>query len=151
MSSPTTAALHAIWAKVYSPTGLAFPATVAALASLGVTRYRIDYPTHTVTAYFTGTTTDTYTSPWKHEITSDTNWDLAALRAAIHGAQTGTIGGFRGFCDAAMAAGVADYTCYIAGQRVVYAGALGDAHTEWFPGVKRDRGWGGLDSGVVER
>ncbi|KAK0740476.1 hypothetical protein B0T18DRAFT_418047 [Schizothecium vesticola] len=135
MSSP---ALHAIWEKVYSSGGLAFPATVAALTNLGVTRYRIDYAAHAVTAYFTGATTDTYTSPWKHEIASDIKWDLTALRAAIHGAQTGTIGGFRGFCDAAIAAGVTDYTCYIAGQRVVYASALGDAHTEWFPGMKQD-------------
>lgn len=138
MSSPTTAALHDIWAKVYSTTGLAFPATVVALTNIGVNRYRIDYAAHAVTAYLTGSTTVTYNSPWKRDIPSDIKWDLAALRAAIHGAQTGTIGGFRGFCDAAVAAGVTDYTCYIAGQRVVYAGALGDAHTEWFPGVKQE-------------
>ncbi|KAK1829297.1 hypothetical protein QBC39DRAFT_384338 [Podospora conica] len=136
MSSPTSAALRAIWEKVYSPQGLAFPATVAALANLGVTRYRVDYTAQAVTAYFTSNTTDTCASPWKHQIASDIKWDLATLKAAIHGAQTGKIGGYRGFCEAAIAAGVTDYTCYIVGQRVVYSGALGDAHTEWFPGVR---------------
>lgn len=94
MSSPTTAALHDIWAKFYSTTGLAFPATVVALTNIGVNRYRIDYAAHAVTAYLTGSTTVAYNSPWKRDIPSDDiKWDRAALRAAIHGAQTGTIGG----------------------------------------------------------
>ena len=139
MSTSPPTALAAVWEKVYSQQGLEFPVIVATLASLGVSRYRVDYTARAVTAYFDGSTTsDVYNTPWRHEIAPDVKWDAAALKAAIHGAQTGTIGGYRGFCEAAVTAGVTDYTCYIKGKRVVYSGALGDVHTEWFPGVKTD-------------
>ena len=134
----TSAAIDAIWEKVHSPEGLAFPETVGALTELGVTRYRVDYAAQTLTAYLDGADAHVSRSPWKHELPASTKLDVAALGAAIRGAQAGTIGGYHGFSTAAVAAGVTDYTCCIAGQRVVYTGALGDVHTEWFPGAKKD-------------
>lgn len=35
-----------------------------------------------------------------------------------------------------MESGVTDYTAYLEGQKVVYCGALGEMHVEWFPGAK---------------
>jgi len=139
MQPATSAALRAVWDKVHSPKGFPFPATVAALTELGVTRYRADYTAATVTAYIDETgETDVSPLTVKHEGTAGKKWDLAGLQAAIKGAQTGTIGNYHDFSAAAVAAGVVDYTCFIAGKKVVYYGALGDSHLEWFPGAKKD-------------
>jgi len=143
MTSPNILKTREIWEQVHSPSGLAFPETVKALASLGVTRYRIDYTAAKVTTYLdhTGETDITdfpLMASLSHITLGSQKWDADALVTAIRGAQAGTIGGFPAFCAAAVAAGVTDYTCYIDGQRVVYSGANGDAHTEWFPGAKKD-------------
>ncbi|KAK0711724.1 hypothetical protein B0H67DRAFT_555663 [Lasiosphaeris hirsuta] len=139
MQPETAAAIRAVWEKVHSPGGFPFPATVAALTDAGVTRYRADYTAATVTAYLDDTG-ESYVSPLtvKHTGTAGMKWDPAGLKAAIKGAQAGTIGNYHDFSDAAVRAGVVDYDCFISGQKVVYHGALGDSHVEWFPGAKKD-------------
>ncbi len=144
MRPAISAAIHQVWDKVNSPSGLPFPATVAALTELGVTRYRVDYVAGTVTAYIDGqdgiseVDIAPLASPGQQSAGSPEakKWDAEALVKAIRGAQAGTIGNYHDFSKAAVAAGVTDYVCYIKGQRVVYLGGLGDGHTEWFPGAK---------------
>ncbi|KAK3339664.1 hypothetical protein B0T25DRAFT_560364 [Lasiosphaeria hispida] len=137
MQPTTSAAIRAVWEKVHSLKGFPFPATVAALTELGVTRYRADYTAATVTAYLDDTG-ESYVSPLtvQNAGTAGKKWDLAGLQKAIQGAQTGAIGNYHDFSAAAVVAGVVDYTCFISGKKVVYNGALGDSHAEWFPGVK---------------
>jgi len=137
MQPATSAAIRAIWTKVHSPAGFPFPSTVAALTQLGVTRYRADYTTNTVTAYidFTGETDVAPLAINNHLGTAGQKWSLDGLRKAIQNAQAG-VGNYHDFSAAAVAAGVAEYTCYIVGKKVVYAGVLGELHTEWFPGAR---------------
>ncbi|KAK0652500.1 hypothetical protein B0T16DRAFT_387752 [Cercophora newfieldiana] len=138
MQPTTSAAIRAIWEKVHSPKGFPFPSTVAALVELGVTRYRADYTANTVTAYLDATgETDVAPLTVKHEGTAGKQWSLSGLRAAIQAAQAG-VGNYHDFSTAAVEAGVAEYTCFIAGKKVVYFGVLGESHTEWFPGAKKD-------------
>jgi uncharacterized protein YbcV (DUF1398 family) len=140
MQPETSTAIRAIWEKVHAPAGLPFPQTVGQLAALGVTRYRIDYIASTATAYV-GNEADVAPIPRHAAAEAEpipTAWDAEALVAAIRGAQAGTIGNYHDFSRAAIAAGVTDYTTFLAGKKVVYFGALGDGHTEWFPGAKKD-------------
>jgi len=140
VDAETTATLHKLWTRVYSPTdSLTFPETVGALANLGVSRYRVDFVTSTTTAYI-GPQADTYAF---ESHVSDLHpgiipWAVEKLKAAIAGAQAAAAkgeGDYVEFCRKAVEGGVVEYTTYIDGKRVTYGGALGDAHTEWFPGA----------------
>lgn len=148
MNAATRSALSAIWAAVHSPTGLPFPETVSQLISLGVTRYRVDYIARNITAYLPATPSlhslDTQVSPNAH--LSDTTpfppehaytlgaWNKDGVVAAIRRAQAGE-GNYVEFSDKVVSSGVVEYTVYISGKKVVYAGSEGDTHTEWFPGA----------------
>ncbi|KAK4445821.1 hypothetical protein QBC34DRAFT_412722 [Podospora aff. communis PSN243] len=138
MQPAKSAAIRAVWEKVHSPKGFPFPSTIAALVELGVTRYRADYTAGTVTAYVDSTgETDVAPLSAKHDGTAGKQWSLAGLQKAIQNAQAG-LGNYHDFSAAAVDAGVADYTTYITGKKVVYNGVLGESHTEWFPGARKD-------------
>jgi uncharacterized protein YbcV (DUF1398 family) len=136
-----SAAIRSVWEKVHSSTGLPFPSTVAALQSIGVTRYHVDYVASTVTAYI-GSSADVASMPM-HDSSQESfkpgtvTWDATKLIQAIRKAQAGE-GNYWDFSRIAIEAGVTDYTTYIEGKRVVYNGKDGDSHTEWFPGAKQD-------------
>ena len=134
-------AIRSVWEKVHSPTGLPFPSTVAALRSLGVTRYRVDYVASSVTAYI-GSFADVAPMP-EHDSNEESfkpgtvTWDVAKLIQAIRKAQAGE-GNYWDFSRCAVEAGVTDYSTYIEGKKVVYNGKDGESHTEWFPDAKQD-------------
>ena len=136
LAESTSTALRAVWAAVHSPNGLSFPAVVSALSALNVSRYRIDYIASTATAYI-GTEIDVAPIPSHSSLAGTRPWDSTKLVAAIRNAQAG-VGNYEDFAKAAIEAGVTDYTAYLEGKRVVYCGGLGDCHSEWFPGAKKD-------------
>jgi len=133
-------AIRAVWEKVHSSAGLPFPSTVAALQSLGVTRYHVDYIASSVTAYI-GSSADVAPMPEHGSEESlkpgTVTWDDAKLVQSIRKAQAGE-GNYWDFSRGAIEAGVTDYTTYIEGKKVVYNGKDGESHTEWFPGAKKD-------------
>ncbi|OCL07207.1 hypothetical protein AOQ84DRAFT_62796 [Glonium stellatum] len=136
LTEPTITAIRAVWAAVHSPSGLSFPAAASSLSALGVSRYRVDYIARTATAYV-GTDVDVAPIPSYSTLAGSQPWDISKLSAGIKNAQAG-VGIYEDFSKAAIEAGVTDYTAYLEGKRVVYSGALGDTHTEWFPGAKKD-------------
>ncbi|KAF2257303.1 hypothetical protein BU26DRAFT_514002, partial [Trematosphaeria pertusa] len=152
MSQSFQTSLYSIWAAVHSPSGLPFPTTVARLTSLGITRYRVDYVARTITAYRPSPVQPTSDPPTSSSaaalpsFAADTapfptahlyalgSWDKEGVVKAIRRAQAGE-GNYIEFSEAVVAAGVTDYTCYIEGKNVVYAGEKGEMHVEWFPGA----------------
>ncbi|KIW02713.1 uncharacterized protein PV09_06149 [Verruconis gallopava] len=141
VDAATSAALAKIWDSNFNPTaGIdtpTFPATIAALAALGVNRYRVDFVAQTVTSYV-GTEVDTYT--FSHATDAGTiKWSETKLKQAIKKAQDKAKSGrsdYAEFEKEAIAAGVSDYTTYLDGKRVVYASVLGDLYTEPFSVVQ---------------
>ena len=136
MQPETSAALRSIWEQVHSDAGMPFPATIAALIQLGVNRYRVDYVASNVTAYIRDEAEIT-SIPIRGAKAGQTTWNGEGLVQAIRNAQSGK-GNYHDFSAASIAAGVTDYTVYFDGKKVVYNSAIGESHTEWFPGAKQD-------------
>ncbi len=134
VSPEVSAAIHAVWAKVHSVKGLSFPQTGHELTAIGVTRYHVDYVAGTATAYV-GDDADVFAIP-THGVPA-AKADAAALSTAIRAAQAGTIGNYSDFGRAVVAAGVTDYTAYLAGGNVVYGGVMGHIHAEPFPPFRK--------------
>lgn len=147
MSAPTTIqAIKSIWKKVYGIEGsaLSFPDTVAALHALGVVRYQVDWIANTVTSYirdpaaaFPGSdliqeTVEVVTIP-SHDTNISKSFDVQGLKEALRFIQQGrcTYEHFANYC---MRAGVSGYITFITGRRVLYFGAEGTQHVEFFPG-----------------
>ena len=42
---------------------------------------------------------------------------------------------YLGFAKECVQAGVTDYVAFLEGKKVLYMGARGETHTEWFPGA----------------
>ncbi len=143
MSSTTAAKISSVWENLHSPEGFDFLRNLKSLSEHGVTRHRIDYVTGTITAYRTGENgqIEAHATPLPegHDVPkADTKWDVEALTAAIRAGQTQSVPDYHTFSKAVVAAGVTDYTVYIDGGKVVYSDALGDSHTVWLPGAKKD-------------
>lgn len=111
---------------------LSFPELVRRLIEAGVEYYHVDYVA--LRKSFYNGAGDLVTTPINYEglppVASD--FDAAALRAAIldsqrHGQH------YRDFTRRVMEAGVQGYIVFLRGQRVTYWGRNGDQHTEWFP------------------
>jgi uncharacterized protein YbcV (DUF1398 family) len=132
MNASIRKAIHQVWADVHSSAGLPFPTTVARLLALGVQRYHIDYVASTATAYV-GQSCDAAEIPSHSTPSAMSPWDESKLTAAIKKAQAGE-GNYIDFSTQAIEAGVTDYFAYLEGKKVVYMGAMGDVHIEWFPG-----------------
>lgn len=139
-SSALSQSIQAVWHKVHSAQGLPFPQTVSALMALGVTRYHIDYVASTATAYVSNAETGavevdiadipSYFQP-QH---ASSKWNEEGVVDAIRRVQKGEVT-YAQFATQCIEAGVTNYFAYLEGKRVVYFGALGDAHVEWFPGA----------------
>jgi len=148
VDAATSEALHKIWSQTFKPdpsSGLdtpTFAATVAALSELGVNRYRIDFIAGSVTTYLS-TEADVYDISSAFTKNEDATpgtvkWDISKIKAGIKKAQDKGKEGrsdYAGFEKDIIAGGVTDYTTYIDGKKVIYAGVLGDSHTELFPGA----------------
>ncbi len=93
MSAATIRAIHNIWKSVHSSTGMNFPATVAALSKLHVTRYQVDYVGRTTTSYIRdpsseGSFVDVASIPAYGTAGSHT-FNVTALQAALRKVQQG--------------------------------------------------------------
>lgn len=138
--------LGIIWESVHSKSGLPFPQTVSRLMSLGVTRYHIDYVAATATSYVSNASSpsiivDVAKLPAQHipKPLTSTTWNKDGLVAAIRKAQAMAKegkGDYLAFAAECVEAGVTDYIAFLDGKRVLYLGAKGDSHTEWFPGAR---------------
>lgn len=142
MHAGTRSALASIWAAVHSPAGLSFSETVSQLASLGVTRYRVDYIARNITAYSTSVSTtntpiapqaDTTPLPQGHDAYTFGSWDKDGIVLAVRKAQAAE-GSYLDFSREVVRSGVVEYTVYVGGQRVVYMGSEGEVWMEWFDG-----------------
>jgi len=137
--------LSLIWEAVHSKAGLPFPETVSRLMSLGVTRYHIDYAATTATSYVSNASSpsiivDVAKLPAEHipKPLTATAWSKEGLVAAVRKAQAMAVegkGDYLAFAAECIEAGVTDYVAFLDGKRVLYLGAKGDSHTEWFPGA----------------
>jgi uncharacterized protein YbcV (DUF1398 family) len=137
--------LSLIWESVHSKVGLPFPQTVSRLVSLGVTRYHIDYVAVTATSYVLNSSSpsisvDIAKLPAENipNPLAATAWNKEGLVAAIRKAQAMAKegkGDYLAFAAECIEAGVTDYVAFLDGKRVLYLGAKGDSHTEWFPGA----------------
>jgi uncharacterized protein YbcV (DUF1398 family) len=133
MDAQISKVIRQVWQEVNSSAGLPFPTTVERLSSVGVQRYHIDYIASTATAYISHEA-DISEIPKHYDLAETPTWDAAKLKAAIKKTQAGE-SNYITFSKEAIEAGVTNYFVYMGGKRVVYMGAFGDAHTEWFPGA----------------
>lgn len=108
--------------------------------ALGVTRYHIDYVASTATAYVPNAHSGAVDIDVA-EIPSHYNpqyasakWSDEGVVNAIGRVQKGEVT-YAQFATQCIEAGVTNYFACLEGQRVVYFGARGDVHVEWFPGA----------------
>ncbi len=108
-----------------------FGQVIGQLISAGVEAYQVDYRAGRATYYLpNGATFDLdFTRP--QQGIADT-FDVAAIRAAIRGAQQGTVM-YPEFKVLSQQAGCIGYTVWIAGRHVSYFGRRGEVHIERFP------------------
>jgi uncharacterized protein YbcV (DUF1398 family) len=120
---------------VKSAHGLTFPQAVVQLTEAGVVRYIVDLIRFERTLY--GSDDETL----QDEIALDPMQEVAprfseaALKAALKSVQAGKTD-YPEFLKQIMEAGVASYSVYINGRKVIYTGRDGDELVEPFPGGK---------------
>lgn len=108
-----------------------FGEVIARLVQAGVESYHVDYRAGRATFHLPdGQTLDQSFSASGGAVAGD--FDAAAVRAAIAGAQQGRVM-YPAFKALTQQAGCAGYTVYIAGRHVVYHGRRGETHLERFP------------------
>lgn len=114
---------------------IAFPEVVRQLRAAGVESYRVDYLARSATHY--GPDGELVVVPLDFEglPAAAATFDTMAVVADVRDSQAGKQD-YRAFSVRALQAGVASYTVYLRGQRVVYCGRDGDQHVEWFPGAR---------------
>jgi len=114
---------------------MTFPEIVGALSAAGFESYVADLRRSVVTYYLPSGESLELPSHATHAAVAS-RLDLAAVRAAIHEAQTLAPGySYRGFCAKVMSAGVAGYMVSFSGRRAVYFARTGETHVELFPTV----------------
>lgn len=134
----STSAIQKIFAQVHSASGLTFPNTVSALLALGVTRHHVDYSAGVATTYKAATKDEaveteqvSITSPPR---SSPTPWSKSGVVKAIRRVQAGETK-YNEFAQECVDSGVTGYLAFLSGKNVLYYGADGDVHVEWFPGA----------------
>ncbi len=115
-----------------------FPEIVGKLIAAGVEYYHVDYVGMRKIFYGPGGGMVVTPITFERMPPVESEFDTAALRAAIvdsqrHGQK------FRDFSRRAMEAGVQGYFAFLRGKRVTYWGRGGDQHTEWFPGAALEK------------
>jgi uncharacterized protein YbcV (DUF1398 family) len=120
---------------IKSAHGLTFPQAIAQFTEAGVTRYIVDLIRFERTLY--GTDDETL----QDEVALDPMQEVAprfseaGVKAALKTVQAGKIS-YPEFLKQIMEAGVACYSVYINGRKVIYTGRDGDELVEPFPGGK---------------
>ena len=108
-----------------------FGQVIGQLFSVGVEAYQVDYRAGRATYYLpSGDTVDLDFARPEQGIADTFSTD--ALRAAIRGAQQGTVM-YPEFKLLSQQAGCIGYTVWIAGRHVSYFGRRGEVHIERFP------------------
>lgn len=108
-----------------------FGQVIGQLIEAGVESYHVDYRSGRITYYLPDGSTADFSFGRPAQGIADT-FDIAAIRAAIVGAQQGRVM-YPEFKQLSQQAGCAAYTVWIAGRHVVYLGRKGETHVERFP------------------
>lgn len=130
MNDNTRAIIHEA-ARGSSEGRLHFGQVIGLLVQAGVESYGVDYRARRSTYVLpNGDTLDMPTPMPDVAIAQD--FDAAALRAAIRGAQQGEVM-YPEFKKLSRQAGCVGYTVWVAGRHVSYFGRKGETHVERFP------------------
>ena len=130
MNDSTRALIHDA-ARGSSEGRLHFGQVIGLLVQAGVESYSVDYRAQRSTYYLPdGEVLDIETPMPEEAIAPD--FDSAALRGAIRGAQQGVVM-YPQFKALSRQAGCVGYTVWIAGRHVSYFGRQGETHVERFP------------------
>lgn len=108
-----------------------FGQAVGQLADVGVESYHVDYRSGRTTYYVPDGSTADFHFERPQQGVADA-FDRVALRAAVLGAQQGTVM-YPEFKPLSQRAACASYTVWIEGRHVVYTGRHGETHIERFP------------------
>lgn len=108
-----------------------FGQVIGLLMQAGVESYVADYRTQRTTYYLPDSDTLSLDTPMP-DVDIATDFDAAALQAAIRGAQQGSVM-YPEFKKLSRQAGCTGYTVWIAGRHVSYYGRKGETHVERFP------------------
>jgi uncharacterized protein YbcV (DUF1398 family) len=114
---------------------LIFPKVVERMLAAGAESYFVDAKRAEHTVYLV----DGTTLVEKMDLALDPvagPFSRAAIVAAIRAAQRDEIR-YPEFMSRTAAAGVVGYWAFLTGKKVIYFGAQGDFHEEYFPGVQR--------------
>lgn len=130
MNDNTRAIIHEA-ARGSSEGRVHFGQVIGLLVRAGVESYGVDYRARRSTYVLpNGDTLDMPTPMPDVAIAQD--FDAAALRAAIRGAQQGEVM-YPEFKKLSRQAGCVGYTLWVAGRHVSYFGRKGETHVERFP------------------
>ncbi len=108
-----------------------FGEVLGRLGAAGVEAYHVDYRGQTTTYHLADDSTLQRALPTPAEPIA-TEFDAAALLAAIRGAQRGEVM-YPQFLRLSRAAGCVGYSVWLRGRHVCYFGRLGQQHIERFP------------------
>jgi uncharacterized protein YbcV (DUF1398 family) len=108
-----------------------FGQVIGLLMQAGVESYVADYRTWRTTYYLPDGDTFSMDTPMP-DVGIAEDFDAAALKDAIRGAQQGTVM-YPEFKKLSRQAGCIGYTVWIAGRHVSYCGRKGETHVERFP------------------
>jgi uncharacterized protein YbcV (DUF1398 family) len=113
---------------------LTFPAGVKMIASAGFNGYLVDFRSGTRAYHHSNGEVFSFQGHVHRPVDA---FNAAVVKAAIREAQLGIPGyTYQSFClKVTEEGGVAGYLVSIIGKRVVYFGANGETHTEYFPGA----------------
>jgi uncharacterized protein YbcV (DUF1398 family) len=113
---------------------LTFPESVKMIAAAGFKSYLVDYRAGTRAYHHSNGETFSFQGPSYPPADA---FDANVVKTAIKEAQLLIPGyTYQGFCrKVTELGGAAGYMVSIVGQRVLYFGASGETHTEYFPGA----------------
>lgn len=131
MHAHTAAVIQATFAASNSGK-IHFGEVIAQLLGVQVESYHVDYRTASATYFLPNGETLTLEFANATHLEIAENFDAAAVRAAIVGAQQGRVM-YPEFKAMTQAAGCAGYTVWITGRHVTYYGRKGETHVERFP------------------
>lgn len=110
---------------------LSFAEVVGMLIQVGVSRYHVDYPRSEKTVYFRNGESFVESLLLPEPPIAEA-FSTAEVAAAVRASQTEGQS-FTDFVSRTRKAGCVGYVAYLDGRRVVYTGALGEEHVEYFP------------------
>ncbi|MEY4575552.1 MAG: hypothetical protein RL701_255 [Pseudomonadota bacterium] len=129
---------------------ITFGDVVNALRAHGVESYRVDYRLRATYYYLPAGDTYSLTLPNARTTAMGEAFDIAALQAAIRGAQRNEVK-YPEFVERSMHAGCVGYVVWITGGHVSYFGRRGETLVEPFPAAPTKKDTRARASAVSER